>query len=454
MSGLVAGFGAAAAPNGLGASGLSQIATPLTVIHHGLATGLGDGLAFSHVNACATLLAVAAIAALWTAVESPATSGRVPGRKLLTGLGWGLLLATGPLVSVVLAVGLFNAGPSSARWLIVVGLIGFSGISMITLALGWDMLARTGVARKVTLVMGDSWDRLEIGTYRAPGYDPTFVVAGAAGIDERRGLFTRRLRGCKIWGIVASDDVGPGNAELRRGCRDAGVRLLANEEFRELWSRQVDIDRLQPDAFSALQGVEDSALRRLTRRALDITLSVLLLICSFPLALLTAMLIKLDSHGPVFYRQERVGLHGRPFQLLKFRSMQADAEADSGPQWAHLADPRVTRVGVLLRRTRIDELPQLWNVLRGEMCMIGPRPERPYFVAQLAAELPCYHARSLVKPGITGWAQVNYRYGASVEDARVKLGYDLYYVKHRSVLLDLSILAATVRVVLFREGSR
>lgn len=454
MSGLVAGFGAAAASSGLGASSLSHAVSPLAVIHHSFATGLGHGLTFTHVNACAALLAIAAVGALWTAVESPATSGRAPGRKLLAGIGWGLLLAAGPLVSVALAVGLFNAWASSARWLIIVGLIGFSGISVITLALGWDILARTGLARKVMLVMGDSWDRVEVGAYRAPGFDPTFVLAGAAGTDERGGLFTRRLAGCKIWGIVASDDVGLGNSELRRRCRDAGVRLLGHDEFRELWSRQVDIDRLQPGAFSALPGVEDSAVRRLTRRAVDIALSVLLLICSFPLALFIAMLIKLESHGPVFYRQERVGLHGRPFQLLKFRSMQADAEVDSGPQWAHLADPRVTRVGVLLRRTRIDELPQLWNVLCGEMGMIGPRPERPYFVAQLAAELPCYQARSLVKPGITGWAQVNYRYGASVEDARVKLGYDLYYVKHRSVLLDLSILAATVRVVLFQEGSR
>ncbi|MGH7158629.1 MAG: exopolysaccharide biosynthesis polyprenyl glycosylphosphotransferase [Acetobacteraceae bacterium] len=338
--------------------------------------------------------------------------------------------------------------------MIIVGLIGFSGISVITLAFGWDMLAPTGLARKVMLAMGDSWDRVEIEADRAPGYDPTFILAGAAGTDERGGLFTRRLPGCKILGIVASDDAGLGNSQHRRGCREVGVPLLGNDEFRELWSRQVDFDRLQPGAFSALQGVEDSAVRRLARRALDIALSVVLLICSLPLALLAAMLIKLDSHGPVFYRQERVGLRGRPFQLLKFRSMQVDAEVDSGPHSAHLADLRVTRVGVLLRRTRIDELPQLWNVLRGEMGMIGPRPERPYFVARLAAELPSYQARSLVKPGITGWAQVNYRCGASIEDARVKLGYDLYYVKHRSVLLDLSILAATVRVVLFQERSR
>jgi lipopolysaccharide/colanic/teichoic acid biosynthesis glycosyltransferase len=169
--------------------------------------------------------------------------------------------------------------------------------------------------------------------------------------------------------------------------------------------------------------------------------------------LLTAALIKLDSAGPVLYRQERVGLGGRHFTLLKFRSMRPDAE-QRGPVWAASGDPRVTRVGGIIRLVRIDELPQLLNILRGEMSFIGPRPERPHFVAQLERELPFYADRLLVKPGLTGWAQVNYPYGASVEDARAKLSYDLYYVKHRSLLLDLLILLGTVRVVLFQRGAR
>jgi lipopolysaccharide/colanic/teichoic acid biosynthesis glycosyltransferase len=155
----------------------------------------------------------------------------------------------------------------------------------------------------------------------------------------------------------------------------------------------------------------------------------------------------------MLYRQERVGLHGRPFTVLKFRSMRTDAEA-CGPVWAMQRDPRVTRIGSFIRLTRIDELPQLINVLRGEMSFIGPRPERPHFVAQLERALPFYRDRAQVKPGLTGWAQVNYPYGASVEDARAKLSYDLYYVKHRSLLLDLQILVATVRVVLFQRGAR
>jgi lipopolysaccharide/colanic/teichoic acid biosynthesis glycosyltransferase len=169
--------------------------------------------------------------------------------------------------------------------------------------------------------------------------------------------------------------------------------------------------------------------------------------------LVTALLIKVDSPGPVLYRQNRVGLGGRCFTLFKFRSMRTDAEA-SGPAWAQRRDPRVTRVGAAIRRVRIDELPQVFNVLRGEMSFIGPRPERPHFVAQFNELIPCYAARSLVKPGLTGWAQVNFPYGASVEDARTKLSYDLYYVKHRGFLLDVVILVSTVRVVLFQEGSR
>jgi len=169
--------------------------------------------------------------------------------------------------------------------------------------------------------------------------------------------------------------------------------------------------------------------------------------------LLLALMIRLDSPGPILYRQERVGLGGKPFTLLKFRSMRANAEA-LGPTWAEQRDPRVTRIGSFMRRTRMDELPQLINILRGEMSFIGPRPERPHFVEQLADAIPFYRERARVKPGLTGWAQVNYPYGASVEDAKAKLSYDMYYVKNRSPLLDILILFSTVRVILFQEGAR
>jgi exopolysaccharide biosynthesis polyprenyl glycosylphosphotransferase len=188
-------------------------------------------------------------------------------------------------------------------------------------------------------------------------------------------------------------------------------------------------------------------------RIRDILGSLVLLALTLPLLVMVACLIKLESPGPVLYRQHRVGLHGSVFTLLKLRSMRADAEA-AGPCWAAECDPRVTRVGAIIRSCRIDELPQLLNVLRGDMSLVGPRPERPYFTEQLARLIPRYDERTHVRPGITGWAQVRCPYGASVEDARTKLAYDLHYLAHRSLLFDLRILAETVRIVIWRIGAR
>ena len=191
----------------------------------------------------------------------------------------------------------------------------------------------------------------------------------------------------------------------------------------------------------------------MVRRARDVCGSLLLLVLTLPLLLVVALLIKLESPGPVLYRQRRVGLNGSVFTLLKLRSMRVDAEA-AGPCWAAKRDPRVTRVGAAIRGCRIDELPQLLNVLRGEMSLVGPRPERPHFTAQLTRVIPRYDERTRVLPGITGWAQVRYPYGASVEDACAKLAYDLHYLAHRSLLFDLRILAETVRIVMLRIGAR
>jgi exopolysaccharide biosynthesis polyprenyl glycosylphosphotransferase len=197
----------------------------------------------------------------------------------------------------------------------------------------------------------------------------------------------------------------------------------------------------------------DTVWYEVSRRALDVIGSLLLLAFAVPLLLLVAFLIRVDSTGPVLYRQSRVGLHGRIFTMLKFRSMRVDAEV-AGPCWATDRDPRMTRIGAFIRATRLDEVPQLLNVLRGEMSLVGPRPERPHFVQQLAAIIPRYNERTHVLPGITGWAQINYPYGASVEDARAKLAFDLFYINNRSLLLDLHILLKTIPVVLFRIGAR
>jgi exopolysaccharide biosynthesis polyprenyl glycosylphosphotransferase len=190
------------------------------------------------------------------------------------------------------------------------------------------------------------------------------------------------------------------------------------------------------------------------KRAGDLVIACALIVFTLPLMAIVAIAIKCDSSGPVFYRQERVGRGSRRFTLLKFRSMVQDAERDGQPVWAREHDPRITAVGRFIRKMRIDELPQLFNVLRGEMSMVGPRPERPYFVDQLSQTIPRFAERHNVRPGITGWAQINYPYGASIEDARNKLTYDLHYTKHRSLLLDLRILVSTVRVVVFQQGAR
>lgn len=192
----------------------------------------------------------------------------------------------------------------------------------------------------------------------------------------------------------------------------------------------------------------------LSKRVVDVLAASALLFFFAPLLALVAILIKIDSPGPIFYRQRRVGLDGGEFDILKFRSMVTDAEKDGAPRWAKTNDSRVTRVGRVIRKLRIDEIPQAVNILRGEMSFVGPRPERPEFVRLLEAELPAYRLRHRVRPGLTGWAQVKYVYGASVEDARVKLQYDLYYIKHFALWRDVMIMLMTVQVALFGVGAR
>ncbi len=225
--------------------------------------------------------------------------------------------------------------------------------------------------------------------------------------------------------------------------------------FLERETGRVDLETVSPSWFIFSDGFRAAhRFSIVTKRMFDVFTSSLLLLISAPFLLITAAAIKLTSPGPVFYRQERVGQFGRPYDVLKFRSMRSDAEKDGTPKWAQQGDSRVTSVGKVIRATRIDEIPQIFNVLRGNMSFVGPRPERPFFVNQLTRDIPFYAERHVVKPGITGWAQINYPYGASLEDARHKLEYDLYYVKNYSVFLDLLILIQTVRVVLWQDGVR
>jgi sugar transferase (PEP-CTERM system associated) len=233
----------------------------------------------------------------------------------------------------------------------------------------------------------------------------------------------------------------------------SGVRVEDAATMYERITGKILIDDIKPSWLIFSDGFRASRLTRAVKRGFDIVVACIGLVVAAPLMALTALAVRLDSPGPILYRQERVGKDGRPFTLCKFRSMRADAEQGT-PIWAAERDERVTRVGRIIRTTRLDELPQLWSVLRGDMSCVGPRPERPFFVQQLAAQIPFYTTRHVVRPGVTGWAQVKYRYGSSVEDAAEKLRYDLYYIKHQSLFFDLTILLDTVKVVLFRQGAK
>ena len=237
-------------------------------------------------------------------------------------------------------------------------------------------------------------------------------------------------------------------------CALGGVRVIDAATFFEREACQIRVDSLQPSYLIYGGGFDQSFWRATSKRIFDLAASAAICLVSLPVMLITALWIRCDDGGPIFYQQERVGRDGQVFNVLKFRSMRSDAEQDGKPIWAAADDPRVTRVGHIIRKLRIDELPQMLNVIRGEMSFVGPRPERAFFVEQLKTEVAYYDIRHSIKPGITGLAQVRYQYGASVDDAVQKLQYDLYYVKNNSLFLDLLLLLDTIQVVLFGKGGR
>ncbi len=291
-------------------------------------------------------------------------------------------------------------------------------------------------------------------------HDPSIDLAGV--FDDP----ATAPRGRTILGPVESIDDVVREREIQRLVVDRGTSV-PNDILLHLRLRDVHIidtasfyerltGRLSPESFRDddlfLESSVTNVLYRVASRILDIAVATVGLILAAPLLLATALAVKLESPGPVFYSQERVGGNGRPFNIHKFRSMRQDAERD-GPVWAQAGDSRVTRVGKWLRKLRIDEIPQLWSVIRNDMALVGPRPEREFFIQELEREIPHYGQRHLVKPGVTGWAQTNYSYGASVDDAFVKLQFDLYYIKHRTLALDIAILLRTIKVVVLQKGA-
>jgi sugar transferase (PEP-CTERM system associated) len=256
--------------------------------------------------------------------------------------------------------------------------------------------------------------------------------------------------------VVALTERRSGSMSLRDllDCKISGIRVSDVSALYERSLGQISLEHVNAGWLIFGDGFEQGVWRSAAKRACDLLVAAMLLVLTLPVMLLTALAIAVESRGPVLYRQERVGLKNKLFQVIKFRSMRLDAEHDGRPRWAGHSDDRITRVGRLIRRMRIDELPQLVNVLRGEMSLVGPRPERPFFVETLTKDIPYYAVRHSAKPGVTGWAQVRFTYGATVEDAKQKLQYDLYYVKNHSLLLDLLIMVETVHVVLTGKGAR
>jgi sugar transferase (PEP-CTERM system associated) len=241
--------------------------------------------------------------------------------------------------------------------------------------------------------------------------------------------------------------------ELLRLSLAGVVSIEEGSSFSERLTGRVSLNMLRPSWLIFSGRGRKARISGITRSVVHRLVALIGAILSLPIVLVTAILIKLDSKGPVFYKQERVGVHGQPFTLMKFRSMRVDAEK-AGPVWASKDDDRATRLGRILRKIRVDEIPQFWNILLGEMNFVGPRPERQHFVDQLAREIPYYEQRHLIAPGLTGWAQIKYPYGASIEDSRQKLQYDLYYVKNQSLILDAIVLFETIKIILFGRGAR
>ncbi|MCE9673726.1 polyisoprenyl-phosphate hexose-1-phosphate transferase ExoE [Myxococcus stipitatus] len=376
-----------------------------------------------------------------------AAEDRTRGYRFLKAAGVTAMVAGGVMLVVPLVLPV--ALPPGAL------LGGAMGALAGTLVVRVSIRALVGAPHDV-LIVGDGLKARAVATAIEAGGEGSYRVVAMVdptALDEPLDQLAARLGAAFV--VQAADDMrgGVNWVESLLACRLQGRRVYDATGFCERVLRRIPVQFLRASDFAFADELTVSPLRRALKRAFDLAVASLLLGLSAPFLLLVAVAIKLDSRGPVFYRQERTGRLGATYHLWKFRSMRTDAEKN-GAVWARANDDRVTRVGRFIRRTRIDEIPQVFNVLMGEMSFVGPRPERPVFVAQLKQQIPFYGLREAVKPGLTGWAQIRYPYGASVEDARNKLEFDLYYVKNGSLFLDMGIIFHTVRHVLLGRGAR
>jgi exopolysaccharide biosynthesis polyprenyl glycosylphosphotransferase len=397
-----------------------------------------------------------------------ATNLRRALQRLPLALGLGAMGAT---TAMLLLVSTFPVG-AHQRYILPTALLGLAGATLLA-RLTLAGLRQAGLFRRRCVVIGagrTAWDLTDLLGPDAirRDYDLTFLHDPALGPPDPR-LFDgyrdciRSEPASRVLDIAQEVDareivMTPDSeatiaAEDLRACHDSRIAVRRWPSFVARETGRIDVPRLETIWPRHGPSPEPGGRGRRLKRALDLLIGLPLLLLFCPFLLAAAAAIKLDDGGPLLYRQTRVTRHGHLFRILKLRTMRPNAEPD-GAVWAAHRDPRITRAGRILRRLRIDEMPQLWNVLRGDMSLVGPRPERPEFVAHLADCLPRYHERHAVKAGITGWAQINYPYAASIEEARTKLSYDLYYVRHASIFFDLLILLQTLRVVVWPSGAR
>jgi sugar transferase (PEP-CTERM system associated) len=382
-----------------------------------------------------------------------------------------LLIQSVGITSILLAVMYFIWQDAMiGRWIFFVSII-----FVVLFLVSWRLLYAYAIHKKLfaekTMIVGNgelAKDLLqEIKSRRDVGYNVRGVfshekekkdAAVTEGLPVRYGFDTLCdiAEAESVSSIIVALDQKRGVMPYKEllNCKVRGINIIDGESFYERITGKVLVEKINPSWLIFSDGFVKSRLSRLSKRLVGLTLSTAMLVLLSPLLLVVALAIRMESKGPAIFKQERVGEDGETFTLYKFRSMRTDAEKQTGPVWAEEDDPRITRVGRIIRKVRIDELPQLWNVLKGDMSFVGPRPERPFFVEQLKKKIPYYNERFAVKPGVTGWAQIKYPYGSTEKDALEKLKYDLYYIKNMSVIMDLMVIFHTVKIVLLSRGSR
>ncbi len=387
----------------------------------------------------------------------------------LTELGIRLLQALGASAILLAFIYFIFPGFIIGKGIFIIA-VGIVIILIVSWRIGYTQVLKAGLFDQRIIILGSSETAVaitnEINEKRDSGYVITSIVSKSPWSEQTCSLNVNMIclstynkicevaEDLKVKKIVVALKEKRGAfpvKELLR-CRVRGIEILEGSTFYEMLTGKLIVEQINPSWLIFSQGFQKSRSQKFLKRTIDLLISLIMMIVLSPLMLLTAIVIKLDSRGPVIFSQERVGENRKPYMVHKFRSMRSDAEKGTGPVWAQKNDSRITKIGHFIRKTRIDELPQLWNVLKGEMSFVGPRPEREHFVKQLEEIIPYYGERLSVKPGLTGWAQVSYGYGATIADAVEKLNYDLFYIKNMTILMDIMIVGRTVKTVLFGMG--